>query len=342
MSKRSLADKILPKSVKDAVLRAIDPFIKLRANGKGQCSAKTQEDRRHIYLRCVAELWMLGYRIRKLESLAAKHVECLMTYWHESGHSPSLMHTRLSMLRVACDRMGKFGVVKDITDYLPSEVVRRGTVATENKAWEAKDIDPLEVIETAKQIDERFAVMLALQHHLGLRVKEAIELTPANAIVDGGEAIELYEGTKGGKLRRIDLDTPQRKAVIAWARLVAAQGRTKRLRWPDCTWKQARNRFYHYIRNRLGVSKALTGTTAHGLRHGNGQQRYRHWTGLPTPIEGGALGRIDREKHQAASICVSRELGHNRIDVTTGYYGSYGHQLRQAPVKMSFNYKIWK
>lgn len=124
MSKRSLADKILPKSVKDAVLRAIDPFIKLRANGTGQCSAKTQEDRRHIYLRCVAELWMLGYRIRKLESLAAKHVECLVTYWHESGHSASLMHTRLSMLRVACDRMGKFNVVKDITDYLPAEVGR--------------------------------------------------------------------------------------------------------------------------------------------------------------------------------------------------------------------------
>lgn len=342
MSSRSLADKILPKSVKDCVLRAIDPFIKLRANGKGQCSAKTQEDRRHIYLRCVAELWMLGYRIRKLESLAAKHVECLMTYWHESGHSPSLMHTRFSMLRVACDRMGKFNVVKDITDYLPSEVVRRGTVATENKAWEAKDIDPLEVIETAKQIDERFAVMLALQHQLGLRVKESIELSPANAIVDGGEAIELYEGTKGGKLRRIDLDTPQRKAVIAWARLVAAQGRTKRLRWPDCTWKQARNRFYHYIRNRLGVSKALTGTTAHGLRHGSSQRQYRKWTGEPTPIEGGALGRIDREKHQAASIAVSRELGHNRLDVTTGYYGSYGHQLRHAPVKMTFNFKLYK
>lgn len=340
MSKQSFADKILPKSVKDCVLRTVDPFIKLRANGIGLCSAKTQDERRWTYLLCVAQLWLLGYRIRKLESLAVKHVEALMRFWHEKGMSASLLHTRLSMLRVACDRMGKYGVVKDITDYLPAEVVRRGTVATENKAWEAKQIDPLEVIETAKQIDERFAVMLALQHHLGLRVKEAIELTPANAIVAGGDAIEIYEGTKGGKLRRIDLDTPQKKAVVEWARLVASQGRAKRVRWPDCTLKQARNRFYHYMRNRLGISMVLTGTTAHGLRHGFSQRSYRELTGEPTPIEGGALGRIDREKHLAASIAVSRELGHGRLDVTTGYYGSYGHQLRQTTVKCSFNFKL--
>ncbi len=334
---KSLAEEVLPKSVRDAISRTIEPNIHLRADGKGVCSSKTQHERRQTYFLSMAQLWQLGFRIKKLESLAAKHVDALMAYWHANNLSASMLHTRRSMLSVLCNWMGKENVVKNLTDYLPAEAVRRSTVATQSKTWESNGVDPLEIIELAKQVDERFAVMLALQCHFGLRVKESIEFRPANALIDGGEAIEIHEGTKGGKPRRIPVDTPERLAVMSWARSVAITGNTKRLRWTDCTWKQAQSRFYHFIRNRLGISKKLMGVTAHGLRHGYANVFYRDETGCATPIEGGALGKITRVEHQMASLTVSRALGHGRIDVTASYYGSYGHALRpQAPVSMSY------
>ncbi len=336
---KSLADQVLPKSVIDGVHRTIDPYLRLRAKGGGVCSAKMRTERRQFMLLMVAELWELGYRIRKLESLSAKHVEALMAYWHEKGIVAGTLHTRLSMIKVLCDWLGKRNVVKDITAYLPAEVVRRNTVAKVSKAWDAKDINPLEIIQLANQIDERLAVMLAMQHFFGLRVKESIELRPANAVVDGGKMLEIHEGTKGGRVRRVPIKSDQQREVIAWARQVAEAGNTKRLRWPDCTFTQAQGRFYHYVRNRLGISGKSAGVTPHGLRHGYAQRGYEEETGgLPSPIKGGAIGQIDRETHRVASITVSRALGHGRIDVTTGYYGSYGHALRQAPVSMTYKF----
>lgn len=337
---KSLAARVLPKSVMDGVQRTIEPHLRLRANGEGVCSAKMRTERRQFLLMMVAELWELGYRIRKLESLAGKHVEALMAYWHEKGIVAGTLHTRLSMIKVLCDWLGKRNVVKDVTAYLPEAAVRRHTVATVSRAWDAKNIDPVEIIELANQIDERLAVMLAMQHYFGLRVKESIELRPANALVDGGAMLEIHEGTKGGRVRRIPVRTERERQVVAWAREVAAGGPTKRLRWPDCTFTQAQGRFYHYVRNRLGISGKQSGVTPHGLRHGYAQRGYEEETGgLPSPIKGGAIDRIDRETHRLASMTISRALGHGRIDVTTGYCGSYGHALRQAPAGMTYSFR---
>lgn len=336
---KSLASKVLPPFVRNAINRSIDPHVTKRADGRGPCSRKTERERRQGIMAAIAQLWELGFHVQKLESLSQKHIEALVHSWHEQGVAAGTLHTRLSMLRVLCEWLGKPNVVKDITDYLPKEEVRRHTVAKESKAWDAKAVDPLLVIELANQIDERLAVMLSMQHFFGLRVKESIEIRPSHVLVDGGKALEIREGTKGGRLRRISIDSPEQQRVIEWASRVAATGHTKRLRWTDCTFLQAQNRFYNLVRKRLGITAKAMGVTAHGLRHGYAQREYRNETGLPTPIEGGALGRIDREKHLAASLNVSRALGHGRIDVTTAYYGSYRHGLRvKVPTTMTFQF----
>jgi integrase len=333
----SLADQILPKAVIDGVHRTIDPFLRQRANGKGVCSSKTRDERQQFYLRIVAELWDQGLRIRKLESLSEKHVESLMERWHDAGICVATLHTRLSMISVLCDYLGKRGLTKPIAHYFPDENMRRSTVAKESKAWKAKGVDVGEMIALATKVDERLGVMLALQHTFGLRVKESIELRPSHGLIDRGNTLELHQGTKGGKPRTVPVNTPERVRVLQWAISVANSGNSKRVRWPDCTWKQAQRRFYHYVNNRLGISKKNMGVTPHGLRHGWGQDEYREQTGLPAPVEGGALGKIDRETHQKASMTVSRWLGHERIDVTTSYCGSYGHALRPTgPVTMTY------
>ena len=332
----SLAQEILPRSIMDPALNTIDPCLRLRARGGGVCSNKMRIERRQFILMMLAELWQLGFRIRKLESLSSRHVEALMTHWHEKGICPGTLHTRLSMMKVLCGWLGKRNVVKRITDYLPARAVRRNTVVKVSKAWKDQGVDPLDIIERARRIDERLAVMLSMQHFFGLRVKESLELRPANAMVDGGRMIEIHEGTKGGRVRQIPIRTQEQRNALAWAQRVAAEGNNKRLRWPECTFLQAQRRFYYFIRRRLGISKALCGITPHGLRHGYAQCTYEEETGgLPSPVKGGALGRIDRETHRMASLTVSRALGHGRVDVTTSYYGSYGHALRKAPVSLS-------
>ena len=88
----------------------------MRGNGKGRCSDKTAADRKQTISLCVAELWVLGFRIEKLESLAGKHVDALMKNWQESDLSLNGLHTRLSMLRVLAKWLGKTGIVRNITD----------------------------------------------------------------------------------------------------------------------------------------------------------------------------------------------------------------------------------
>lgn len=288
-----------------------------------------------------AQLWQLGYRIRKLENLSSKHVEALMAYWHQDGVVAGSLHTRLSMIRVLCGWMGKTNVVKNITDYLPADAVRRETVARESKAWEDNGVDPLEIIERAYQIDKRLAVMLSLQHHFGLRVKESIEIRPLDAVIDNGRLLDVRAGTKGGRPRWVKIETPEQREAINWACQVVARSNPKRLRWPGHTWNQAYRRFYDLARRRLGISGRELGVTAHGLRHGFAQRSYEKESGFPSPIKGGALGKIDRETHRMTSATVSNALGHGRVDVTTSYYGSYGHALRETrPVSMIYKFQL--
>ena len=239
----------------------------------------------------------------------------------------------------------------EITGHVPRNAQTQRTTATEvDKSWKGKEIDVEAIIARATQIDERLGVMIALMDRFGLRVKEAIEFRPAQALVDGGTAIEVFAGTKGGKLRRVPVETDQQRETLAWARDVVAQGRVKRVRWPELTWKKAQSRFYNTIQRKLGIAKAQLGVTMHGLRHGYGQRGYEKVAGVPSPIvhaksvngeesgsQSGTRSRpleppagLTREKHREASMAVSRWLGHGRVDVTAAYYGTYGHAFRRS------------
>jgi integrase len=273
-------------------------------------------------------LHQLNFRLPSPKSLKEKHIVALARHWAEDGLAARTLHTRFSMLRVFAGWIGKAGLVRDIERYFPDpEVIKRSTVATENRSWTAKDIEPLEVIERAKPIDEGVALNLMLQYAFRLRVKESIEMRPGWALHADGKWLEVFDGTKGGRPRLVAVDTEERREAIRWAQEFAARQGTSRIRARNRTWKQAQRRFYK-VMEKLGITKKDLGVTAHGLRHGGAQDEYRGITGLPSPIEGGALGQIDRKTHQKACIHVSRMLGHGRSAVTTAYYGSYGHKLR--------------
>ena len=64
----------------------------------------------------------------------------------------------------------------------------------------------------------------------------------------------------------------------------------------------------------------------HGLRHGYAQRRYKELSGWDCPFQGGSRRRDmtpeQRQIDDAVRLTVSRELGHNRISVTSVYLGS--------------------
>jgi len=255
-------------------------------------------------------------------------VRALATRWDAEGICATTLRTRISALRMFARWIDKPGMVRLPGAYFAEERIARTSVVTKSKAWSAHGLDPRAVIERARAIDERLALYLALQHAFGLRVKESVELRPLQALAPDCQSFAIYEGTKGGRPRVIDIEDAEQKDIYQWALAVAKKSRSGRLRWPDLTWKQANNRFFHLLRNQLGISKAESGVTAHGLRHGYAQRKYRDLTGLPSPVEGGALGRIDPQLHRSAGFAVSRNLGHSRLQITGTYYGSYGHALR--------------
>ena len=326
---KSRAARVLPQQVLASIDRVLEPNKYRRAKGPGICSVRTAQIRRTEVRLAFATLWELGYQIRKPENLAQKHIEALVSHWDGEDASASIIHQRLSILRTFCAWCGRRDVVLDTDTYLPAERIVRTTIVTASKAWNAAGVDADILVLEAESIDVRLGAMLAMQHYFGLRVKESIELRPSHSLVDGGFAIEIYQGTKGGRLRRVAIATEQQRVVFDRVREVAAEHGSGRLRWPGTTWRQAQSRYYRLVR-KLGVSRGELGITSHGLRHGFAQRMYRAVSGHATPVEGGALGRISRGEHLAASLETSRALGHGRAQVGGTYYGSYGHALRGA------------
>lgn len=326
----SLADRILPKRLRDELERVLVANIARRASGTGVCSTKTQLERRQTLFLAFAQLWEMGYRIASTGALGERHVKALIERWDAEGLVANTLHTRVSVLKVFATWIGKRGLVQDIDTYLPKERIARHIATTDNKAWHARQVTPEDVIAEARAADPRFAICLQLQYQLGLRVKESIELKPAQALLPDGQTLEIYEGTKGGRIRRIALNTQAKREAFEQARDIAALNKTGRVRWPGMTWLKARRYFYHLC-ERQGITRARLGVTAHGLRHSSAQREYSLVAGYPTPVEGGAVGQITRALHQLASSHVARHHGHGRQQVSGAYCGSYGHQLRNQP-----------
>ncbi len=326
---KSKSEKLLPPKFRNQLERIFATHNGYRTGReKARCSVATRHDRGNIIKLAFAQLWQMGYQLDTPRGLGGRHIQALMKRWDEEGIAIITLHNRLSSLRTFASWIGKQGMVLDIGEYLPNRDLRRTTVAKHNRAWLPNGVDPQYIIAGARELNERLALMLSLQDAFGLRAKEAIEMRPAFCLVESGKAIEIYQGTKGGRLRRIDIDTDYKRQVFEWARQVAATNRTGRIRWPELTWRQAQRRFY-YLLSKLGVTRCDLGVTSHGLRHGFAQEKYQDLSGLPPPIVGVDPKAVDPQVHREAGIQVSRDLGHGRLQVTTSYYGSHGHALRK-------------
>lgn len=287
-------------------MRDLNYELKLICRRNRDGSFATQADRERILALVANALHVLGFKNLRATSLKPKHVERLVDAWKAARLSAGAIKNRMSAMRWWAEKIGKPNVVARSNDAYGIE--RRVFVTNVSKARELSGDD------LAKISDPYTHASLRLQAAFGLRREESIKFQPAWA--DRGDRIVLKASwAKGGKERAIPVRTLFQRQVLDELKAFAGKGS---LIPAELTYKQQVKRF-EYQCGRAGIDRV------HGHRHLYAQQRYRDLTGRDCPAGGGkpskALTKIEKSADRAARLAISRELGHEREQVTAIYLG---------------------
>lgn len=268
-------------------------------------SHNTQADRMRSLALAARQLREAGFRQMKASSLKGKHVQALLERWQGEGLSSGTIKNRLSHLRWWVEKIGKSGILP--ADNTQLGVAERRYVTNISKAQELGT--GLEQVT-----DAHVRMSLQLQAAFGFRREEAIKFQPSYA--DRGNHIALKGSwAKGGRERTVPVTTSEQFDVLLAAHRLATTGS---LIPPHKTYIQQRHVYD-------GQCKAAGLSHMHGLRHQYAQNRYETLTGWPAPAAGGppvrTLSDTQRTQDAAARQIISRELGHERLQVTAVYLG---------------------
>ena len=268
-------------------------------------SHATQADRLRTLTLASHQLREAGFKQMRAGSLKGKHVEALLGRWQAEGLSAGTLKNRLAQLRWWAEKVGKAGLLP--ADNACLAIPDRRFVTNEDKARQLSD--------SLERISDPYVRMsLALQQAFGLRREEAIKFQPGYA--DRGDHILLKGSwTKGGRPRLVPITTPEQRAVLEQARRIAGTGS---LIPAHKTYIQQRHMYD-------GQCKAAGLSRMHGLRHHYAQSRYQTLTGWKAPAAGGPVARAltaaQRLQDSIARQTISRELGHERPEITAVYLG---------------------
>ncbi len=279
----------------------------------GQCqrnrdgSFATQHDRESILTLIANQLDEDGFRHLRATGVRSKHVEHLVERWHAEEISAGTFKNRMSALRWLAEKIDKQNIVA--RDNAAYGIAERRHVTNVSKAQEL-DADKLAAVT-----DPYTALSLRLQEAFGLRREESIKLRPAWA--DRGDVLHLKSSwTKGGKERDIPIRTEAQRELLQEAKELAGAGS---LIPAEMSYKDQLNRFKAQTAQ-AGIDRV------HGLRHHYvAQAHYAELTGWKAPAAGGPTAKqlsadqkvIDRQ----ARLTISRELGHEREQITAIYLG---------------------
>jgi len=252
------------------------------------------------------QLEQLGFKNLRAKNLKPRHVEALIRHWREQKLSIGSIKNHMSHLRWWTNKLGISSVIPKDNHTLGIE--DRTYVTNVNKA----------VVLTAEQLsqvqDAHIAVSLKLQEVFGLRREEAMKLQPSYA--DRADTLVLKSSwTKGGRPREIPIRTEEQRRVLDQAHQLAGKGS---MIPPERSYKTQVGIYERECR-RIHLENP------HGLRHAYAQTRYEEITGWKCPVadgpHSGELKGKDRETDQEAREQISKELGHNREQVTAIYLG---------------------
>ena len=269
-------------------------------------SYATQRNRERMLTLIANELHAMGYRKMQARSLKPKHIEALVKHWQGNNLSIGTIKNRMAMLRWWAEKIDKQNVIARSNEFYG--IPDRRFVTSESKA---KDITRGQL---GKVKDQHVRMSLELQRAFGLRREEAMKFRPSYA--DRKDNLRLKASwTKGGKPRTILVRTEHQREVLDRARALAGFGS---LIPPHRSYVQ-QLRVYEGHTTRAGLS------SMHGLRHAYAQERYEELTGWKCPVAGGPNRQLltpeQRALDREARLTISRELGHEREQITAAYLG---------------------
>lgn len=269
-------------------------------------SYATQRDRERVLDQIANQLQELGFRHMGAASLKPKHVEGLVERWKMEGLAAGTIKNRMAEVRWWAEKIGKQNVVSRDNEHYG--IGNRQYVTNVSKARE------LTTEDLSKITDPYTRMSLQLQAAFGLRRGESIKIRPEWA--DRGDRLVLKDTwTKGGREREIPVRNEEQRRVLDEAKRFAGRG----------SLIPADQRYVEQLR-RFEYQCAKAGShRVHGHRHQYAQTRYREITGWAAPAAGGPRSKeltpAQREIDREARLTISRELGHEREQVTAIYLG---------------------
>lgn len=264
--------------------------------------------KRHELLQLIARQLQhdLGYAKMQSRSLKPKHVEALVKLWHSQDLATATIKQRMSALR-----------------WWAEKVHKQNVVARENCAYGIKD--RLYLTKTSKAFrlepedwqaiqDPHVQASLRLAAAFGLRKEEAIKCIPKDA--DRGNELFLKASwCKGGKARSIPITSGEQRQALDRAKHIA---KGQSLIPSQYSFVQQKKRYEH-ITQKAGLHRL------HSLRHQYAQDRYLVLTGWLCPHQGGPiraqLNAQQQKVDRAARLQISKELGHERLQIVATYLG---------------------
>ncbi len=306
----------------------------VRVNGKTS-SDRTIDAAKDVLGEMCLRLWRLGFRVQSIAAINGKHIEAVVRDHWACGASPKYMSSIMTQLNKLDDWLNKPGIVKSKETYLPEvdpKEFANSMVADKSKSWSENGIDLSLKIAEADRKDARFGLMLRMCLALGLRRCEVLQITPWKD--DRGVYFDIRPGiAKGGRARTIPYLSPAQKEVVQYVK--SQLKRTEFLGWTDPVLHgdgglllRNEKRYSQYMAD-IGITKAESGVTGHGLRAEYAEDM-SILLGLIPATRGGTKDQMSQEDEDTIRLLVSENMGHSRTNVTNAYYGKLTKKVQNS------------
>ena len=315
--------------LKKSLVALLEEYNHKHATKNKLASKTTAKDRQRFMYRFSNDLYDLGHHLADINNLKQKHIVIWLLAVEKKKYAPGTLQRYGTYLRTLCRWLKKVNMMVEPRDVLmdPSGY-QRTLVSNEDKTpTNPKATKSLEaVVEALRAECPQIADLVELSAAFGLRAEEAMKFAPI--LNDQGEYIDVRFGTKGGRPRKVSVDTEEQRVALQRIRAYAVSKYGTTIP-KDKLFHQWENHI-RYIFRKVGFTKKGCGFTLHSLRHAFANREYLIKTGILSCAQGGDLAGIDYEDDQRARGGVAEALGHSRTSITNVYLGSAVPKKRDA------------
>ena len=263
----------------------------------------SQSARSDVLHQFINDMHQSGYRQFNLAKVGNKHIERIVAVWKAKELAPATMANRASHLRWLAQKLNKQNIVPRTNKELGIE--RRSHIA---KISRSQQLPSREVLE---KFTQRQQLSMQLAREFGLRREESLKFQVN--VADKGDRIELKGSwCKNGRARTIEVRTSEQRDLLNKIKNVVGKQNQSLI---------PKDQSYFQGMKDLSNKCSNNNIRMHGLRHAYAQDRYKELTSRAAPVVDNTTAKRD-VLDKAARLQVSRELGHNRKDVTNSYLGS--------------------